>query len=155
MSDGAIKCNTCGGRLERTSSYGEFEYTCPTCASAHAPTETLEREIAPPPAEEPVGIRELWARLYCKSIFTNDLHGLLYKRYVKLPTEEFDKFDLELKVAIEREKANARLKEAEGFPHENDCSRYQLSGDVENPPCDCWRGERIAALRAAARGERQ
>jgi hypothetical protein len=38
-------------------------------------------------------LRERWARLYLKAVFTSDPNGCPWKKYVTLPTEDFDDFN--------------------------------------------------------------
>lgn len=50
---------------------------------------------------------------------------------------------------LERREAKAKLDEIRSWPHETDCARYsRIAGEVVYPACDCFRGERIAALEA-------
>ena len=52
-------------------------------------------------------LREQWSRLYCKATFTNEPKGCPYKRYVTLPTEEFDSFDKALSAAVEAQRGTS------------------------------------------------
>ena len=44
-------------------------------------------------APQAAELRERWARMYLHATFTSDPDGCPYKKYVTLPTEEFDEFN--------------------------------------------------------------
>lgn len=99
-------------------------------------------------------IREILERKKAERTITMDFAIRQEERVLELEGRAYE-LETWLAVNLPRIKAEARLDEAKSAPHDENCLRYSFTGDISNPPCDCWKATRIAELSAQSKGAGQ